>query len=123
MNIALWIIQIVVAFYCIMGSVWRFLNFKQAALAITSINALPAAVWNVIGIIEIVCAIGLILPGLLKMNQKVTAIVAGFLTVEMLFLTGLHAKYFGLELSATNPAMWTIMLAILSALVAYGRAR
>ena len=121
MNILLWVLQILIAVFCIMGAAWRFSNYEQAAKDIASMKALSFGMWNAIGVFEIVCALGLILPGAFNMMPILTPIAAVCLTVEMLLVTGLHARYFGFQLKPTNPAIWTIMLAALSAFVAYGR--
>ncbi len=121
MNILLWILQVVIAFFCISGATWRLLNFEEAAKAIGSIAALPYSAWMAIAFFEIVCALCLIIPGLLKMKMKLTAMAAGALTIEMLLITALHVNYFGLAVTPTNPAMWTMMLSGMSAFVAYGR--
>lgn len=121
MNILLWVLQILIAVFCIMGAVWRFSNYEQAAKEIASIKALSYGMWNAIGVFEIVCALGLILPGAFEIKPILTPIAAVCLTLEMLLVSGLHAYYFGFQLKPTNPAMWTIMLGALSAFVAYGR--
>lgn len=121
MNILLWVLQALVAVYCIMGSLWRIMNYDQAAKQIASVQALPAGMWNLIGLFEIICALLLILPGAFKMKPTWTPIAAACLAVEMLLVTGLHVKYFGFQVQATNPAMWTIMLCVLAAFIAYGR--
>lgn len=121
MNILLWILQTLIALFCIMGALWRFSNYEQAAKEIASIKALSHGMWNAIGVFEIVCAMGLILPGAFEMKPILTPIAAVCLTVEMLLITGLHARFFGFQLKPTNPALWTILLAALSAFVAYGR--
>ena len=79
MSILLWIIQGVIALFCIMGSVWRFNNYEQAAKDVPSLNALSYGMWNAIGAFEIICALGLILPGLLKMKPVLTPIAAACL--------------------------------------------
>jgi hypothetical protein len=121
MNILLWVLQFFVAVYCAMGAVWRFLNYEQAASQIASIKALSSGMWNVIGLFEIVCALALILPGAFYVKPILTPIAAACLAVELLLISGLHVHYFGFKLQPTNPAMWTIALAILSAFIAYGR--
>ena len=121
MNIFLWFFQIVIAAFSIMGSIWRFLNYDQAALDVASVGALSKGTWNAIGAFEIVCAVGLILPGILKIKPNLTAIAAACLTVEMLLISALHVNYYGFQIQPTNPAMWTIMLSVLAAFVAYGR--
>lgn len=123
MNILLWIAQIILAFFCVTGSVWRFLNYEQAAKDVASMSALSYEMWNAIGAFEVLCAIGLILPGILKLKPTYMGMAAAALAVEMLLLSGLHIKFFGLELKATNPATWSLSFFILAVFVAYGRLR
>jgi uncharacterized membrane protein len=121
MNIVLWVAQIVVALYAILGSAWRFFSYETAAQGVPSVQALSPAVWNVIGLFELVCALGLILPGLLRQGYKWTYYAAVGLAVEMALVTVLHVTYAGFALQSTNPATWTFGLAVLSAFVAWGR--
>jgi hypothetical protein len=121
MNLLLWIVQVVVALFTCAGAAWRISNYEMAATQVASVGALPYVVWAAIGAFEIVCALGLILPGLLKMKRSWTPLAASALAVEMLLVSGLHCYYFGLRMAASNPALWTLALAALSALVAYGR--
>lgn len=123
MNILLWFFQVVVALFCISGAAWRFSNYAEASVQIPSVGALPYGVWNAIGLFEVVCALGLILPAALKLKPSLTFLAAACLTVEMLLITALHAHFFGFQAQATNPAMWSLALAAMSAFVAYGRAK
>lgn len=121
MNILLWTLQIILAFFCVTGSVWRFLNYEQAAKDVASMKALSYGMWNAIGVFEILCAVGLILPGIFKLKPSYTGIAAAALAVEMLLISGLHVKFFGFQLKVTNPAAWSLSFCILAAFVAYGR--
>jgi hypothetical protein len=121
MNVLLWILQILVAAFCSMGAAWRFLNYEQASKDIASLKALSHGTWNAIGVFEIVCALGLILPGAFNVKPILTPIAAACLAVELLLVSGLHVHFFGFKLQTTNPAMWSIALAALAAFIAYGR--
>jgi len=44
----------------------------------------------------------------------------GALALESLALAGLYARY-SLELTATNPLVWVVMMGLMAAVVAYGR--
>jgi hypothetical protein len=121
MNILLWVLQILVAAFCSMGAAWRFLNYEQASKDIASLKALSYGMWNAIGAFEIVCALCLILPGVFNVKTILTPIAAACLAVELLLVSGLHVHFFGFQLRATNPAMWSIVLAILAVFIAYGR--
>lgn len=121
MSIVLWILQAVIALFCIMGSAWRFMNFEQQAKDLPSLQALPQSIWHVIGLFEITCALLLLLPGIFNFKPNLTPIAAACLAVEMLLVTALHVKYFGVQPQASNPALWTFGLAVVAAIVAYGR--
>lgn len=121
MNILLWVVQILLAVFCVMGAMWRFTNREQAK-NIPSLKALSLGMFYFIGICEIVCGLGLVLPGLLALDPTYTATAALCLAVEQLALTILHAKFFGFKVRAANPAVWTFAFFVFAAFVAYGRA-
>ncbi|HVZ80735.1 MAG TPA: hypothetical protein VHE12_08050 [bacterium] len=120
MNILLWLLQILVAWFCIVGAVWRYFNYSTAK-DIASLQALSFGTWNAIGAFEIVCSLLLILPAILKLSPKITPIVAACLAVELLLVTALHVHYFGFHYQAANPGAWSFTLAVLSAFIAFGR--
>lgn len=120
MNVCLWVVQGVVAFFCISGAAWRYSNYATAK-DIASLQALSFGAWNAIGAFEVVCALLLILPAFFKWSPKITPIAATCLAVELLLVTALHVHYFGFELKAANPGTWSFGLAVLSAFIAYGR--
>ncbi|HXC64866.1 MAG TPA: DoxX family protein [bacterium] len=121
MNILLWAVQIVVALFSMAGSAYRISNYAMASQQVASVGALPYAAWVAVGAFEIACSLGLILPGIFKMKRGWTPVAAWALAVEMLLVTGLHFWYFGFQMTAQNPALWTLGLAALSAFVGYGR--
>jgi hypothetical protein len=49
-----------------------------------------------------------------------TALGAAVLALETLGLAGLYARY-SLELTAANPLVWSVVMGVLVAFVAYGR--
>lgn len=121
MGILLWSLQVIIAFFCIAGAGWRFSNYEQAVKDVPSMAALPHGVWNAIGLFEVVCALGLIIPGIFNVKPVLTPIAAACLAVELLLISGLHIKFFGFQMQATNPAMWSGMLFLMATFVAYGR--
>lgn len=120
MNILLWIFQVAVALVTGAGAAWRMVNYAKDAQDVPSVQALSHGAWIALGSFEILCALGLLLPGLLGLKGW-TAIAAAALAVEMLLVSALHLKYFGFQFAATNPAVWTLGLAVVAAFVAYGR--
>jgi hypothetical protein len=116
MNIFLWVIQALVAFQSISGVIWRHNNYDQAAQSVASLKALPESLWSTLGVFELVFALGLILPGILKMNPKLTPVAATGLAVVLLIETGIHVT-FGVYAAAAFTA-WAM---IASGFIAYGR--
>ena len=121
MNMLLWVLQVLVALFSIAGSAYRIGNYTMASQQVASIAALPYVAWVLIGAFEIACALALILPGIFKMKKSWTPVAAWALAVEMLLVSGLHVWHFGLQMTAQNPALWTLVLAALAAFVGYGR--
>ena len=69
-----------------------------------------------IGILQVIFALGLVLPGMVGMFPKLIPISAIYLSVNALLGCALFAKYAGF------PGMlWGVVPAILLAFVAYGR--
>ena len=59
MNITLWIVQVMLALHTVMGAVWKFANSEQT---VGSLKAIPHSGWLALSVIELLCAVGLIVP-------------------------------------------------------------
>lgn len=118
-NVVLWIGQIVLAFLNFAGGAYKVMAYEELA-KVPSSATLPQAGWAVIGVLEIVCAILLIVPAATKKMPWLTPLAAAVLTVEALALSGNHAMY-SLDLAATNPLVWSASMAVIAGLVAWGR--
>ena len=84
--------------------------------ALTRQMPLPGLFVRFIGLAETLGAMGLILPGLLRIQQGLTAVAAAGLMVIMIGTTGLT-----LVSGAVAPALVPMVVGLLSALVPYGR--
>lgn len=118
-NVLLWIGQVVLAFLNFAGGAYKLLAYEDLA-KVPSSATLPQAGWAVIGVLEIVCAILLIVPAATKRMPWLTPLAAAILTVEALALSGNHAMY-SLDLAATNPLVWSATMAVIAGIVAVGR--
>jgi len=83
-------------------------------------HALPRGGWTALGVFEMLCAVLLVVPAAAKWMPVLTPLAAGALALESLALTGLYARY-SLQLTAANPLVWSVVMALLAAFVAYGR--
>lgn len=119
MNILLWIIQVVLAIFCFAGG--SFKVFRYAELAqVPAASVLPQGVWAALGVFEMVCGVLLIVPAALKWIPMLTPAAAAALALECLILAVLFAQH-SLQLTAANPLVWVLAMALMAAVVAYGR--
>lgn len=117
MNLILWIVQILFAIHTGIGAFWKLGNAESLAPMFPMI---PLAVWTVISILEFVVVLTLLAPLLKRSLGKYTPIAAGVIGAEMLIYCGLY-----LLSGATDymPIYYWLAVAVVSALVAYGRVR
>jgi hypothetical protein len=115
MNILLWILQILLALHTVIGAVWKFSNSEQS---VPSLKAIPHGVWLAMSVVEMLCALGLILPAFNKPLAILAPIAAAGIAAEMLLFSGVHlysgdANY--------GPMIYWLVVAALSAVIGYGR--
>jgi hypothetical protein len=109
MNIPLWVFQILLALYYLMGGSWMVSKVPGAWLKL-----LPKPVWMAIGLLQILFALGLVLPAAVGIMPKLTLIAAVGVAVETVLVAALtKPKFQGL--------LWVLIPAALALFVAYGR--
>jgi hypothetical protein len=69
-----------------------------------------------LGILELVCAVGLIVPAALHWRPALTVAAATALAVESLVFIGVHVKY-----REVAPIVMSGVLGLVMAFIAYGR--
>jgi hypothetical protein len=109
MNILLWVLQILLGLYYLMGGSWMVSKVPGAWLKI-----LPKPAWMALGLLQALFAIGLVLPGLIGMSPQITPIAAIGVTVETLLVAALTKPKF-------QGFLWVLAPALLALFVAYGR--
>ena len=67
--------------------------FDKISEDVQSFDALPRQIWMVLGIIELICVIGLIVPSALHLQPSLTAVAATVLAIESLVFIGVRVKY------------------------------
>ena len=116
MNASLWILQILGALLYASSGVMKVFMFDKISAQVPSFGALPRGAWAALGIIELVCAVGLVVPAALHWHPELTAFAAAVLAVESLVFIGVHVKY-----RETMSIIMSGVLGLLMAFVAYGR--
>jgi hypothetical protein len=115
MNMVLWALQILLALHTTAGAVWKFFNSEQA---VPSLNAIPHGVWLMMSVVELACAVGLILPAFNKPLAVLAPLAAACVAGEMLIFCVLHLSSGD---SNYGPMIYWLVVAAVSAFIAYGR--
>jgi uncharacterized membrane protein YphA (DoxX/SURF4 family) len=118
MNIALWIIQILLALLFLFagGTKLYFSPEVLAAMGPPNQVHLPGLFLQFIGVCEVLGALGLVLPGLLRIRPKLTPLAAIGLLIIMI-----GAVVVSIMGPGVGSAMPALVFGLLCAFVAYGR--
>jgi DoxX-like family len=116
MNTLLWALQVVAALLYGASGVMKVFMFDKVSQDVPSFGALPREAWMALGIVELVCTVGLIVPGAIHWRPTLTVVAATILAIESLVFIGVHVKY-----AEITPVVMSGMLGVLMAFIAYGR--
>src|SRR4051812_32006811 len=116
MNILLWVLQILAALLFGASGVMKVFMFDKVSGDVPSFGALPREAWMALGILELVCTVGLIVPAAFHWQPALTGVAATVLAIESLVFIGVHAKY-----REIPPILMSGVLGLLMAFIAYGR--
>jgi hypothetical protein len=115
MTSALWIVQgLLAALFLFAGGMKLVLPLEALKGPVT----LPGWFVRFIGVSEVLGALGLILPGLLRIRPGLTPLAAAGLVIIMIGATGI-----GLMVGDVAVTLISLVVGLLAALVAYGRWR
>lgn len=117
MNVFLWALQIPLALLSLAGGAYKVFMLLAK---VPSAGALSRAGWGAVGVFEMLFAVLLVVPAAMKWMPVLTPFGAAALALESLGLAVLYARH-SLELSATNPLVWVVVIGLTAAFVAYGR--
>jgi uncharacterized membrane protein YphA (DoxX/SURF4 family) len=116
MNIALWIVQVLLAAAFIFAGVTKAFRYEYAHASLPWVKDVPRGLTNVIGVCELLGGLGLLLPALTGMYSWLTPLAAAGLALVMLLAIGFHIT------RREWPAIgFNTVLLLLAAFVAYGR--
>jgi len=120
MNIALWVIQVLLAVEFLFGGATKVFLSTETLMKMSSPNAVhvPIMFLRFIGVCELLGALGLLLPGIFRIKQGLTPLAAAGLTIITIGATVITMMGDGVGL-----AMIPFVTALLCAFVLYGRSR
>ncbi len=116
MNVLLWVLQILAALLYVASGVMKVFLFDKVSGDVPSFGALPRKAWAALGILELFCAAGLIVPSAIPWQPALTGVAAAVLTAESLVFIWVHAKY-----REKGSIVMCCVLGLLMAFTAYGR--
>jgi hypothetical protein len=117
MNILLWSLQALLGFLYLAGGYFKTFKFEELA---SQFAAIPHGGWRALGVIEMVGAVLLIVPAATKWMPGLTPFAAIVLAIETLLISGVYARH-SVKLTGENPLIWSIVMFVLVAFVAFGR--
>src|SRR6202451_359317 len=116
MNILLWVLQVLAALLYGSLGVMKVFMFDKVSRDVRAFGALPREAWIPLGILDLLCTVGLIVPAAFHWHPPLTILAATVLAVESLVFVGVHVKY-----REVAPTILSGVLGLLMAFIAYGR--
>ena len=116
MNTLLWVLQGLAALLYGASGVMKVFMFDKISQDVPSFGALPREAWMALGILELVCTIGLIVPAAFHWKPQLTIVAAALLALESLVFIWVHLQY-----HEVPPLILSGVLGLLMAFLAYGR--
>jgi len=116
MNILLWVLQILAALLYAASGTMKIFMFDKISQDVPSFGALPRGAWMALGIIELVCVVGLIVPSAFGWQPTLTVVAASVLAIESLVFIWVHVRY-----GEITPTIMSGVLGLVVAFIAYGR--
>ena len=119
MNALLWVLQIALALFYLAGGQYKVFHFDEL-VKVPPASGLSRGEWGALGVLEMVCAVLLVVPAAAKWLPVLTPLAAAALALESLALAVWFARY-SLALRATNPLIYDVVGGLVAAFVAFGR--
>ena len=116
-NIILWTLQILLALHTLIGAGWKTMN---AAQSLPSLAATPQSVWIALIGVEVLCAIGLVIPALLPALGFFVPVAAIGIALEMLVFCGVHLQS---GIGQPGEIAYWLGVVLVCALIVAGRTR
>ena len=116
MNSLLWFLQVLAALLYGASGVMKVFLLDKVSEGVPSFGALPRQAWTALGILELVCTVGLIIPAAFHWTPTLTVVAATLLAIESLVFVGVHVKY-----REITPIVLSAALGVLLTFIAYGR--
>jgi hypothetical protein len=115
LNILLWVLQLFASLLYGASGVMKVFMFDKISADVPSFGALPREAWTTLGLLELVCTAGLIVPAAFHWWPALTVAAAIALAIESLVFIWVHVRY-----REIPPIIVSGVLGLLMAFIAYG---
>jgi hypothetical protein len=115
-HVFLWVAQVILAVFFIMGAVLKFQSIDKTAVMMPWVGQVPSLVVRLLGIIDLLGAAGLILPLLLRIKPQLTAWTAVCIIALMICAIVFHVSRGEAAVIGFN-----IFCVVVAAFIAWGR--
>jgi len=116
MNVLLWVLQVLAALMYGASGIMKVFMFEKIREGQPSFDVLPRGAWTAMGIVELVCVAGLIVPAAMHWKPSLTGVAAAVLALESLVFIWVH-----IQSREVPPLIISAVLGLLMAFLAYGR--
>jgi uncharacterized membrane protein len=116
MNILFWVLQGLAALVYAASGIMKLFMFDKISREVPAFAALPRNVWMTLGVVELVCVVGLVVPSVLRWHPRLTVVAAAVLALESILFVWVHVQS-----REMGSLVMSAALGLLMACVAYGR--
>ena len=116
LHIALWVVQALLAVSLISGAIMKFMPIEKISAMMPWTGQLPPLVVRLLGLVDLLGAIGLTLPALLRIKPNLTPIAAVCTIALMIAATIFHVSR-----GESSVIGFNIFSMVLAAFIAWGR--
>ena len=117
LNIVVWVLQVILSLMFLMGGFMKLaMPIEELAANMAWINEVPAGLVRFIGLSEILGALGLVFPSLLRIQPKLTVYAAIGLALIMIPAANLH-----FSLHEYSEIIINVVVGSIVALIAWAR--
>jgi hypothetical protein len=116
MNIVMWVLQGVLALHTAFGAYWKF---SHAENSIPSLAGIPHSLWLLLIPLEILCAVGLVIPAAFAGTGKLAIAAATLIALEMVMFIVYHFRSGN---GASSQVLYWVVVAAVGLFIAFGRA-
>lgn len=115
MNALLWVLQVLLAIHTVTGAMWKF---SHSARTVPSLAVIPHGAWLTLSFVELLCALGLILPAFSRRLAILAPVAALVIAAEMLLFSGIHLVS---GVTGRGELIYWLVVAAFCSFIAWGR--